>query len=71
MTDQLYETAKLALATWVASAIVDNAKENQEDPLTYSTDDEIVELYARDMALEVSKLLPALIKKIVKQEPKQ
>jgi hypothetical protein len=51
-----------ALALYIANGIVNNANDNEEDPLTYSTDEEIVNLYANEIASAVSEALPKLVK---------
>jgi hypothetical protein len=65
VTASLYEAAVKALAVYVAYCIVENANDNEDDPLTYSTDEEIVVLYATDIADGVSAMLPDLVKSFV------
>jgi hypothetical protein len=60
--DIIFQNAVNALALYIANGIVNNAIDNEEDPLTYSTDEEIVNLYANEIASAVSEALPKLVK---------
>jgi len=64
-TIALHERAIQAMAEHIAACIVWNATDNDEDPLTYSTDAEIVELYCKDAARDISGRLGEEVKKIV------
>jgi hypothetical protein len=58
-----YHEAVKACATWIAQARIENANDNEEDVREYSTDAEVVMLYLKDLAEDISKLLPAEIAK--------
>jgi hypothetical protein len=60
--DIVFKNAVNALASYIANGIVNNATDNEEDPLTYATDEEIVNLYANEIASAVSEALPNLVK---------
>ena len=60
-----HRVAAKSLAQYIAECMIDNAKDNGEDPLSYSTDVEVVELYAKDLLAETSALLPDIIKQLV------
>ena len=59
------ELATTALARYVAESMVSNAKDNGDDPLTYLTDVEVVELYAKDLLKEASEQLPNIVKQLI------
>jgi hypothetical protein len=58
-----YHEAAKACAVWIAQARIENANDNEEDVKEYSTDAEVVMLYLKDLAEDISKLLPAEIAK--------
>ena len=58
-----YHEAAKACAKWIAAARIENANDNDEDVRDYSTDAEVVMLYLKDLADDISKLLPAEIAK--------
>ena len=60
-----FEVTVQLLAALIATRIIDNAKDNDEDPLKYSTDEEVVELYMDDMVSDVSKVLGGIFPKMV------
>lgn len=58
-----YHEAVKACAIWIAQARIENANDNEDDVREYSTDAEVVMLYLKDLAEDISKLLPAEIAK--------
>lgn len=56
-----YDNVVKAIAGYVADHIIENAKDNDEDVATYSTDEEVVMLYLKELASGVSAALPAEI----------
>lgn len=63
-----YHEAVKACAVWIAQARIENANDNEEDVKEYSTDAEVVMLYLKDLADDISKLLPAEIEKQLADE---
>ena len=55
------------IAAWVAERIVECANDNGDDPLTYATDTEVVNLYVNDISKLVSEKLPNAVREIVKR----
>lgn len=53
-----YSEAAEACSGWIANAIIENANDNEEDPKTYSTDEEVVMLYLKELARAISSRLP-------------
>lgn len=56
-----YHEAVVACVKWIATARIENANDNDEDVKEYSTDEEVVDLYLKELTSDISKLLPAEI----------
>lgn len=56
-----YYKAVAACAKWIAESIIENARDNDDDPTSYSTDEEVVNLYLRNMASDISEALPKAV----------
>jgi len=60
MAHPYYEAVAIC-AKWIAERVIENANDNDEDATLYSTDEEVVNLYLRELAADISKALPAAI----------
>jgi len=63
----LYLAAATALARYAASRIVANAQDNQEDPTSYATDEEVIAQYAKELLRDASTYVPTLVAELTKK----
>jgi hypothetical protein len=60
-----FDATVVSAALLVAHGIISNAADNNEDPLTYSTSEEVVELYLKDIASDISDILPYILTELL------
>ena len=72
MTTELkaaYEKAVDAMAEYIALNVVACATDEEEDPLTFVTDAETVEVYAHYIAKDISDRIPQMVELLVRGKP--